>query len=553
MILQESLNSKYDLCIIGGGAAGIILALEFTLHNPYKKVLLVEYGKKGNNKENNLDNSIKNFNPTNHHNPYECTNKGLGGTTVTWGGRCVMYNEIDFLDRPILDGQCTWNVNLFKEINIFLPITANYFECGNAIFNLNNLPAYANQRIAEGFKEGIVTDSMLERWSKPTRFGQHYNKELTHRNNLTILQGYEARNFSSPDNKGFVSRLEIAKVNSKDFITVSAKYFVIAAGAQESTRILLRNKNLFSNLSNIPQALGKYYQGHLSGKIASVKFKGNPKKTDFYFKRDIDGTYIRRRFQFSQNCLIKENLLNIAIWLDNPLYYNPEHGSGTMSLMYLAMLLPVLGKKLAPPAIAHSITKGKKYAIKRHLINILKGLPFSLITPATIFFKRYFKHRKLPGIFLYSPDNYYALHFHSEQIPVESSCMKLGLDGETLEIHYSISETDVDSVIKSHDILDNYLKSLNCGELEYWYPKINLKQIIYETSRDGIHQTGTTRIADSVEKGVVDKNLKLFGTNNIFVCSSSVFPTSGQANPTFLLGAFAIRLSNYLTNINEDS
>ena len=46
-------------------------------------------------------------------------------------------------------------------------------------------------------------------------------------------------------------------------------------------------------------------------------------------------------------------------------------------------------------------------------------------------------------------------------------------------------------------------------------------------SRDGIHQSGTTRIADSAERGVLDKDLKVFGTNNLYVCSSSAFPTSG--------------------------
>jgi choline dehydrogenase-like flavoprotein len=67
-------------------------------------------------------------------------------------------------------------------------------------------------------------------------------------------------------------------------------------------------------------------------------------------------------------------------------------------------------------------------------------------------------------------------------------------------------------------------------------------------SKDGIHQSGTTRIAKNAELGVVNNDLKLWGTENIFVCSSSVFPTSGQANPTFLLGAFAVRLAHHLTN-----
>ena len=65
-------------------------------------------------------------------------------------------------------------------------------------------------------------------------------------------------------------------------------------------------------------------------------------------------------------------------------------------------------------------------------------------------------------------------------------------------------------------------------------------------SIDGVHQVGTTRIARNARDGVVDENLKVWGTNNLYVCSSSVFPTSSQANPTFLLGAFAVRMARHL-------
>ena len=126
--------------------------------------------------------------------------------------------------------------------------------------------------------------------------------------------------------------------------------------------------------------------------------------------------------------------------------------------------------------------------------------------------------------------------------------MMLGADGESLVINYSLCDEDVDSVVRIHEALDAWLQKTNCGRLEYWFDKTELPKAIRQMSKDGIHQCGTTRIASSPEKGVVNEDLKLFGTENVFVCSSSAFPTSGQANPTFFLGAFAVRLANYLTN-----
>ena len=541
-------QAVYDLCIVGSGAAGIITALEYARFNPQKKVLLVEYGYKDQPVKNELDDSIKNVNPVNHHDPYECTNKGFGGSTATWGGRCVMYDKVDFVDRPVVQGGCTWNSAMLPEIERHLPRAAEYFECGSPVFNLNDISQFRGTRIAENFKEGIVTDSVVERWSMPTRFGDRYAEDIANQTNITLIEGYEARDFSASDENNNVTTLSIRQVTDKTIKQVQAKAFVLAAGAQETTRTLLRNHQLFSAIGGMPAALGKYYQGHLSGKIASVKFYGDPKKTDYGFLIDEDGTYIRRRFQFTPEFLTERNLLNTAIWLDNPLYFDPKHKSGAMSLMYLAMITPVLGKKLAPPAIAHSITKGKVNAVHKHIWNIVRGLPGSIVTPATIFYKRYVLKRKLPGVFLFSPDNTYALHFHAEQVPDAANTMELGADGETLVINYNLTDADVDSVIKLHEALDKWLRECNCGELEYWFDDEELSKAIRVMSRDGIHQSGTTRIANSPAEGVVDSNLKLWGTNNVFICSSSVFPTSGQANPTFLLGAFAIRLAEYLTN-----
>ncbi len=539
-------TKKFDLCVIGTGSSGLITALEYSKLHPEKQIILIEFGNKSIKNTNALDDSIKISNLKNHHPPYECTNKGFGGTSATWGGRCVNFDEVDFIERPIVNNGCTWDVPFYKDVEKYLLPAAEYFECGEAKFNLNDLAKFKDDRIAEGFVEGDVTDSIVERWSMPTRFGDRYHDDIQRNKNIILLEGFEAINFSVPNDSGIVKDLKIKHVETGDIKTVSSSLFVIATGTQEVTRLLLKNLQLFNNLAKVPDALGKYYQGHISGKIASVKFYGNPQKTEFGFIKDEDGVYLRRRFQYSKDFLVDNNLLNTAIWLDNPLYHNPKHKSGAMSFMYMAMITPFLGKRLAPPAIAQSITKGKVEGLKYHLLNIIKDLPKSLITPATIFYKRYLLKRKLPGIFLYSPQNKYALHFHAEQIPDASNRMYLADDNETLIIDYNILDADALSVIKVHEKLDDYLRGINCGELEYWYKKNELLDAIKSMSRDGIHQSGTTRIADTPEKGVVDRNLQLFGTANVYVCSCSVLPTSGQANPTFFTGALAVKLAHHL-------
>lgn len=543
---REASGKTYDHCIIGSGPAGMTLALELERLDPAARILLLEFGSAEMGGKNVLDDTIEVENKLNHHSPYECTNKGLGGSSATWGGRCVMYDEVDFLPREVVGDGCTWDISILEDSLKYVPQVSRIFECGTGPFDLKDDPSMAHTRIAEGFVPGAVSDSVLERWSMPTRFGSRYRPHVMASKTIELLDDCMAQHFTEPEKDGCVKSMEILIGTGGERHLVSARNFIISAGTQETTRLLLKNPQLFEGVGGVPDSLGKYYQGHVSGKIASVVFHGDPLKTDYGFIQEADGTYVRRRFQFSAQKLCEENLLNTAIWLDNPLYFDPSHRSGVMSLMYLAMMAPVLGSKLAPPAIRYSVTKGKWYKIPSHLWNIFRGLPQSLTIPAVTFYKRYCLKRKLPGVFLHSPKNHYALHFHAEQEPCRENRMELAADGETLKIYYQLSDADIDSVIRCHGILDAYLRETGCGHLDYWFDRAALPEAIRAMSKDGIHQSGTTRMADSVAMGVVDRELRVFGTSNVYVCSGSVLPTSGQANPTFFTCVLAARLADHL-------
>jgi len=336
-------RTNYDLCIIGTGPAGIILALEYQKLRPQHLVLLIEYGAGRSVSKNSLDDSINIKTPENHHLPYECTNKGLGGSSATWGGRCVMYDEVDFLPRKILGGQCTWNLALLNESRQYAGPAAKYFECGGPQFDLNEIPTFAGSHIAEGFESGEVTDSVIERWSMPTRFGERYGSQIDSSETLHLLVGWEASELNTSLESGTISEVGLRDFSRLRYARIMARKFIIAAGTQETTRLLLKNRQVFKQRGAPPDSLGKYYQGHVSGKIASVQFYGDPQKTEYGFLHTPEGVYLRRRLQLSTQAIIDNDLLNTALWLDNPLYVDPEHRNGAMSFMYLAMITPFLG------------------------------------------------------------------------------------------------------------------------------------------------------------------------------------------------------------------
>jgi len=63
----------------------------------------------------------------------------------------------------------------------------------------------------------------------------------------------------------------------------------------------------------------------------------------------------------------------------------------------------------------------------------------------------------------------------------------------------------------------------------------------------GHHHMGTCRMGDNPRTSVVDRNLRVHGTRNLFVAGSSVFVTSGSANPTLTLSALSLRLSDHVS------
>jgi choline dehydrogenase-like flavoprotein len=62
------------------------------------------------------------------------------------------------------------------------------------------------------------------------------------------------------------------------------------------------------------------------------------------------------------------------------------------------------------------------------------------------------------------------------------------------------------------------------------------------------HPMGTCKMAVRPEDGVVDAYLKVHGIDNLYVCSSAVFPSGGAGNPTLTIVALAHRLGDHLTS-----
>ncbi len=86
-----------DLCIVGGGAAAISLALGYI--DSGKSVVILPGGGAGQTSFG-IDLYRGKVSPGNSHEPLEENRIRMwGGTTTVWGGRCVPFDPIDFQER----------------------------------------------------------------------------------------------------------------------------------------------------------------------------------------------------------------------------------------------------------------------------------------------------------------------------------------------------------------------------------------------------------------------------------------------------------------------
>lgn len=545
VLTSTSALSVADVCVVGSGPAGIVTSLELARRGV--KVTLVESGE-WKPTEAHKDLSVTNNYDPMRHAPMElATSRQVGGASNLWGGRCVPFDPVEFELRAHAAGP-GWPVS-FEELEGYFQKASDWFQTGKAAFSSLQVPEIEHMTIVPGLPDGEVLSSTLERWSLPTNFRKEYGNDLRREPTLELRCGLTCVEVVPNEGGGEIDHL-VCKSLAGEKQIIKAKHYVLAAGALESTRILLASNRVRpEGLGNHSGHLGRYYMGHISGRIAKVRFSTDPAKTAFAYERDSEGVYLRHRFAISAEVQQREQITNVVTWLVNPEIADPAHGSGILSFAYLVLSSPLLGPRLVSEALRQSACGEGPRRIAPHLKNMLWDLPATLAFIPSFGWKRFISKRKAPGFFVRSKSNEYLLHYHGEQVPnwessvsLADECDALGMPKLAIDLRYS--EEDVRGVLRTHEILDEHLRRHGVGELEY--VEGDLRQQVWDGAADGYHQAGTTRMSRRPEDGVVDEHCQVHDISNLHVASSSVFVTSSQANSTFMIVVFALRLVDRL-------
>jgi choline dehydrogenase-like flavoprotein len=537
-----------DLCIIGGGPAGITVAHE--LASTGLKLILVESG--GTRRQQAADALNAGVEVSEGFAPLSLFRRRvLGGASVIWGGRCVPFDPIDFEPREHvpLSG---WPVS-YEEVAAYYPRALAYCEAGAGA--CNDEPADVAPFL-DGFSSDSVETSTYERFSAPTNFGKRYGPALKAAADVVVLTHTTCTQLLSDDDGRIVEASCVTLDDTQ--LRIKANRFVLAAGSIETYRLLANSPGPSgAALGDHSGMLGRCLMNHMEGTLGRLVLDRPDRKISWGFERSGDGVYCRRRITIAPAAQREHKTLNFVARLHHELVADPRHHNGILSAMFLVkrMLLPEYRGKLSIIDDPATVPKGAIFW-SLHARNILMGVPALAGFSAQWFWRRHLIYRRLPYVVLESRKGVYPLDINVEESPNPDSHLYLTDQRDRfgmrqVGVKWAPLARDYDSIVANCRILRDAFAASGTGS--YQFDERTVHDAVRKFRPIGGHHIGVTRMSREPSEGVVDENCRVHGTLNLFVASASVFPTSGHASPTLTIVALSVRLAEHLKSAARSS
>ena len=544
---------RSDICVVGGGAAGITVFLELARRG--SDVVLLEGG--GTRRESLSQDTYRGDALTvepdagrsgSHHPPLESTReKKLGGTS-SWGGRCAPLDGIDFEARAHVP-ESGWPIT--RETLVPYYERANlHVEAGNFEYSSHvALPVGPSFLVQDGV-DPVIDDTKLFRFSPPTNFAKSYRKTLEQSKARVFYHANVLRLEPTADG-GAISSAVVSPLPGRE-LRVRARAFIVAAGGLETTRLLLAS----GRHANAPVGagydfVGHCYMTHLEGRIGRVQFGPRPAPVAAYsYELSRDGVYCRRIMSVTEDMQRNSALRNLGAVIHRPNPKDPSHRDSLLSAYALTkevLYRQELGFKSRRYGLQGSIQE--PIQVSSHAANVLRD-PWSFATFTVDWTRRrWLAERKLPSFLREVKDGVYRVHFDAEQSPSYSNSVTLGdsLDAfgvPRLRVRWRVSNDDCESIARSLRMIGDAVERLGLGRAKLPATAEDLIEAIGGGFLAGAHAMGTTRMGYSPGSSVVDADCRVHGIGNLYIASSSVFPTSGFAAPTLTIVALAVRIAD---------
>lgn len=548
----------YDLCVVGAGAAGISIALEMD-GSPFRVLVLESGGMTPDDATQDLHNGFATGLP--YFSPGGSRLRFFGGTTNHWGGLCKPFVDIDFQVQPGVR-HSGWPIGSTD--------IAGHYGRAAEICNLASLDPF---------------DTALDGAAESTDFGPHFRPRimqripnaqrrfrLNHREQLRVSPNVDVllgANLTRFDNTlaGNVDRARVATLGGNSLM-VTARAYVLATGAIENARLLLASGDREKGgLGNQNDVVGRYFLEHPRFVAAHLLPADPNMSVRFYDWHRNRGATVRAYLS-----LTAERRRS----LETPgarLRLRPEYAG---SYRWLEESEPVrsfrrVGGRIQGAPGTFGDLGNDIGVVMRDLMKwqsaTAPGAPLPVPRPAvlaslfrgTSLQRSEWSRRAFGDLAAMVLRRWEATPVDSvevttvlQQVPNPESRVVLAAESDALgvpraHLQWHLTEVDRRSLDTVMNLLGAEVGRLGIGRLRLTYDPSSPSWP--EALRGGYHQMGTTRMSSDPRFGVVDRNLRVHDSSNLFVAGSSVFPTGGDGAPTMILVALAIRLADHLKGV----
>lgn len=468
---QNYSATTFDVCIVGGGVAGITIALR--LERAGRRVLLLEAGAR--------DVSAKSqsfyrgeIGQLENRAPDETRIRALGGSSHHWGGWCRPLDAYDFSRRDLSpDG--AWPIGR-QDLD-------PYFEEATRVLSITETKG-ADLDVSKA--GGDLETIRMYFSAPPANLGRKYFDALRQSPNIVVLINapYVTATFNA-DRKA-VHSISVHDSRTRAQQTFQARMFVFAMGAIENVRHLLTLKRKYGRLGAVGDALGRYYFQHLHQKLGD--------------------------FVILENKSAPSTGPDILAYLASTEKYLQRKGRGAFRLY---------STSFACVEVADGFRQAAAQAACR-----------AVLSTGTVL---------LTG----------------EQIPSAESRILLSSENDELglpriKLDWRIVDEDAVAMREAAMEFGRYLVQSDMGRLKINPLLLNGGNPMQGWTELGSalgaagHQMGGARMSHSAADGVVDRDCRVWGLDNLYVAGSAVFRTSGHPPPTLTITQLALRLSDTL-------
>ena len=519
-------DTAHDVVIVGGGTVALLLAV--LLERQGQRVLVLESGGGGFETPSQALNDATVVGRA-HNGIAMARGRALGGTSNLWGGQLTGFVPSDFEARAGVS-DAPWPIG-YEELLPWYEAVARELRLADA---LDEDTPQAKKLFGDGYPDIPGFTLFLTRWLKEPAMARYFGERLRQAPGLTVLLHAHATGLDlAPDGERIAS-VRVARPDGTT-VAVAGQRFVLANGTIEIARLLLA---CAAEQPRAPWAdnpwVGAGFQDHLELRGGRVQPLDKPRFLRTFQNIVLGGHKYQPKLRLDASGGAGAASLDPALQVTG---YFAFESSVAEHLQHLKVLVRSLLRG-GLPRQGQGLGLGETW---RHL----RGMGSAWV-PMVV---QYLRHHRI-----YNPaDRGVWLVMHAEQLPRDDS--RITLDHERKD-RFGMPLASLDWRIGGQPELRAmaaFVRRIGDSLQAAGLARVEIDSLLdgedpraLDQATDTYHQCGGARMGHHARDGVVDRDLRVFGTANLYVAGAAVFRTSSYANPTFTAMALTARLADHL-------